>query len=297
MVETLFILLTAHFLGDFVLQTEWVVQRKKQLKVQLMHAALVTMVSALMLGSAHMTLLAILFFSHLAMDTLKVYLLPNGIYMFLVDQLVHIGVMCALAYTFSSEAQNGFWLTWLSVEKQRWYLLIVTFLGGFLLCVPVGGVLIGIVIRPLLEQIKEDRRKHRGKQRRNGEQQPGEQGQREQEYNDVVRSGDGTEGDEDHEDYCQQDDRAPEDDVEGLSKGGRYIGWLERSLVMMLLLIGQASGIGFLFAAKSILRFGEIKDSHQRKMAEYIIIGTFLSFGWALITSYLTQQALRLWHQ
>jgi hypothetical protein len=83
--------------------------------------------------------------------------------------------------------------------------------------------------------------------------------------------------------------------LEGLRKGGRYIGWLERSLVMLLLLINLPNGIGFLFAAKSILRFGEIKDSHQRKTAEYIIIGTFLSFGWALGVSYLTQQAVKLW--
>jgi hypothetical protein len=44
---------------------------------------------------------------------------------------------------------------------------------------------------------------------------------------------------------------------------------------MLLLLIDQPGGIGFLFAAKSILRFGEIKDSQHRKMAEYILIGTF----------------------
>jgi len=297
MVETLFILLTAHFLGDFVLQTEWMVQRKKHLKVQLMHAAVVTIISALMLGSINISLLAILFLSHLGIDALKSYRLPNGTYVFLLDQLAHIVVICILAYTFSSEVQNGLWLTWLSAEKQRWYLLIVTFSGGFLLCVPVGGVLIGILISPLLDEIKEDRGKRQRKQRQNGEQQPDELVQREQRYNDVFRSGDGAEGEEDHEDYWQQDIHVPEDDVEGLSKGGRYIGWLERSLVMMLLLMGQASGIGFLFAAKSILRFGEIKDSHQRKMAEYIIIGTFLSFGWALITSYLTQKALSLWYQ
>jgi len=64
---------------------------------------------------------------------------------------------------------------------------------------------------------------------------------------------------------------------------------------MLLLLINQPNGIGFLLAAKSVLRFGEIKDSSQRKMAEYIIIGTFLSFGWALLISVLTQKALKYW--
>jgi hypothetical protein len=84
-------------------------------------------------------------------------------------------------------------------------------------------------------------------------------------------------------------------DIAGLTRGGQYIGWLERFLVMLLLLIDQPNGIGFLIAAKSVLRFGEIKDQSQRKVAEYIIIGTFLSFGWALLISVMTQKALKLW--
>jgi hypothetical protein len=84
-------------------------------------------------------------------------------------------------------------------------------------------------------------------------------------------------------------------DITGLRRGGQYIGWLERSLVMLLLLINQPNGIGFLIAAKSVLRFGEIRDQGQRKVAEYIIIGTFLSFGWALLISVLAQRALRYW--
>lgn len=82
-------------------------------------------------------------------------------------------------------------------------------------------------------------------------------------------------------------------ELEGLQRGGLYIGWLERALVLLFLLIGQPSGIGFLVAAKSILRFGEIKDAGQRKIAEYIIIGTFLSFGWAILISTLTHASIQ----
>jgi len=84
-------------------------------------------------------------------------------------------------------------------------------------------------------------------------------------------------------------------DIAGLNQGGRYIGWLERILVLLLVLMDQPNGIGFLIAAKSILRFGEIKDASQRKVAEYIIIGTFLSFGWALLVSAVTHNAIRYW--
>jgi hypothetical protein len=86
-----------------------------------------------------------------------------------------------------------------------------------------------------------------------------------------------------------------DNDIAGLTQGGQYIGWLERILVMLLVLMDQTSGIGFLITAKSILRFGEIKDASQRKVAEYIIIGTFLSFGWALLISLLTQKAIKYW--
>ena len=84
-------------------------------------------------------------------------------------------------------------------------------------------------------------------------------------------------------------------DIAGLESGGTYIGWLERALVMLLILIGQPAGVGFLITAKSILRFGDVRDSSQRKLTEYIIIGTFMSFGWGLLVAVLTQLALRHW--
>ncbi|MFV0501856.1 MAG: hypothetical protein ACK5MH_09735 [Bacteroidales bacterium] len=47
------------------------------------------------------------------------------------------------------------------------------------------------------------------------------------------------------------------------------------------------SGIGFLLAAKSIFRFGDLKDSKDRKLTEYILIGTLLSFAVAIATGQL----------
>jgi hypothetical protein len=84
-------------------------------------------------------------------------------------------------------------------------------------------------------------------------------------------------------------------DIEGLRHGGAYIGVLERALVMLLVLINQPAGVGFLITAKSILRFGDVKESHQRKLTEYVIIGTFLSFGWGLLAATITQFALKHW--
>lgn len=83
--------------------------------------------------------------------------------------------------------------------------------------------------------------------------------------------------------------------IDGLKNGGLYIGLLERAIVMFLMLINQPTGVGFLITAKSILRFGDIKDAHQRKATEYIIIGTFMSFGWGLVVAELTVLAFRHW--
>lgn len=78
----------------------------------------------------------------------------------------------------------------------------------------------------------------------------------------------------------------------GFVDGGKMIGRLERLLIFLFVLTAAPTAIGFLVTAKSILRFGEIKDHDSQKEAEYIIIGTLMSFGFALISSYLTRLAL-----
>lgn len=72
----------------------------------------------------------------------------------------------------------------------------------------------------------------------------------------------------------------------GLPNGGRMIGLLERGLIFVLMLTGQPGGIGFLIAAKSLLRFGAVKD--EGPLSEYVIIGTLASFGWAIVLSSAT---------
>ena len=54
----------------------------------------------------------------------------------------------------------------------------------------------------------------------------------------------------------------------------------QRVLVLTFILLGEYQGIGFLVAAKSILRFGTVTQAsdYQRRISEYIIIGTLLSF-------------------
>ncbi|MFP4367579.1 MAG: DUF3307 domain-containing protein [Bacteroidales bacterium] len=74
------------------------------------------------------------------------------------------------------------------------------------------------------------------------------------------------------------------DQDNSLSKAGRFIGILERLFVFIFIITGNWQAIGFLLAAKSVFRFGNLKESKDRKLTEYILIGTLLSFGIAIIT-------------
>lgn len=76
---------------------------------------------------------------------------------------------------------------------------------------------------------------------------------------------------------------------------GRYIGWLERGLTFAFIVANQPEGVGFLLAAKSVLRIGDLKDHNDKTHAEYIIIGTFLSFGWAIVVTFATAAAAAHW--
>jgi hypothetical protein len=72
-----------------------------------------------------------------------------------------------------------------------------------------------------------------------------------------------------------------------LNNAGKYIGMLERIFVFTFVVTGNWEGIGFLLAAKSVFRFGDLKESKDRKLTEYILIGTLLSFGIAIAAGML----------
>lgn len=74
---------------------------------------------------------------------------------------------------------------------------------------------------------------------------------------------------------------------DSLAKAGRYIGILERLFVFVFVITNHWEAIGFLLAAKSVFRFGDLTSSKDRKLTEYILIGTLLSFGLAIIIGIL----------
>jgi hypothetical protein len=75
-----------------------------------------------------------------------------------------------------------------------------------------------------------------------------------------------------------------ETNEDSLSEAGKYIGILERLFVFTFVVTGNWEAIGFLLATKSVFRFGDLKESKDRKLTEYMLIGTLLSFGLAIFT-------------
>lgn len=77
---------------------------------------------------------------------------------------------------------------------------------------------------------------------------------------------------------------------ESLQSAGKYIGIFERLFVFAFFASGYPEGVGFLIAAKSVFRFGDLKEAKSRKLTEYILIGTLVSFGIAMITGIVFQK-------
>ena len=80
---------------------------------------------------------------------------------------------------------------------------------------------------------------------------------------------------------------------DSLEKAGRYIGILERLFVFTFVITNHWEAIGFLLAAKSVFRFGDLTSSKDRKLTEYILIGTLLSFGIAIFLGVLYLYTLK----
>lgn len=81
-------------------------------------------------------------------------------------------------------------------------------------------------------------------------------------------------------------------DHKSLPNAGKYIGILERLFVLVFILLGRWDAIGLLITAKSVFRFNDLKDSNNRKLTEYILIGTLVSFGLAIVAGILYTYSL-----
>ena len=87
-------------------------------------------------------------------------------------------------------------------------------------------------------------------------------------------------------------DQAAAGTKDSLDKAGMYIGMFERVLVLIFVLTDQFEAIGFLIAAKSILRFSDRTEHKPRKQTEYVLIGTLISFTVTIVLGLLMKNYL-----
>lgn len=66
---------------------------------------------------------------------------------------------------------------------------------------------------------------------------------------------------------------------------GRFIGTVERIIMLIFLVIGELSAIGLVLTAKSIARYDRI--SKERDFAEYYLLGTLISTVIVILCSFL----------
>lgn len=80
--------------------------------------------------------------------------------------------------------------------------------------------------------------------------------------------------------------------IKGLVNAGLWIGILERVLIYIFIVTNHWEGIGFLLAAKSVFRFGDLTNSKDISLTEYIMVGTFLSFCLSIAAGLITNYFL-----
>jgi hypothetical protein len=254
MTETLATLLFAHTLADFVFQTNWMVANKRSPIALGLHGATVYATAIAATGSVHPALL-VLALAHVGIDVGKLILCAiwtssKGFGPFVIDQLLHLITLIALALWLPDLWAQGIWAPGAIVTGDDSGILgtgiwseetpiplshlpaIMVLLTGLILATRAGGFAVGLLMKPFADHLPA-----------------------------TVTA-------------------------ESLPGAGRVIGLLERGLIFALVLLGQPEGVGLLMAAKSILRFGAVKD--DRALSEYVIIGTLASFGWALVAAYGT---------
>lgn len=76
-----------------------------------------------------------------------------------------------------------------------------------------------------------------------------------------------------------------EDDVKMDNNAGRFIGTIERIIMLIFLSIGQYSAIGLVLTAKSIARYDRI--SKEKDFAEYYLLGTLMSTVVVIVVSFI----------
>lgn len=215
-------LLLAHFVGDFVLQTDSFCSQKRERKTMswflYAHALIISILSWIAIWDWRLWFVALAIgISHLLIDLGKAYAKQDTVWVFIIDQLLHILILVIAAWICIQH---------LGCAEPDWLTPTVMKAEAIVLASIICWKPANLLIKEILQ------------------------------YNSMF---------------------VPAADSSSFH-AGKLIGTLERWLILAFILLGRYEVIGFLIAAKSIIRFGE----HDRNETEYFLAGTLLSIAIAV---------------
>jgi len=246
MIETFIALLAAHVAADFLLQFDWIIERKRRWQVFALHLYLVAATAALTLGlwpgggSDAFFAVAAVTIAHAMLDAVKTWgRAPRwlagdrdwDVEAYCLDQLGHVIALVAVAAWFPGAFEFGLWALH-TPSGGEFVLSGLAMFAGFTIATRGGQFLIAEFMQR----------------------------------------------------FALKETADASDPKTGLKNGGTWIGLLERGLIFGFVIAGQLNAIGFLLAAKSILRFSYAAE--DRRHSEYVIIGTLMSFAVGLVAAY-----------
>lgn len=230
--SVLLLLFAGHFLGDFALQTRWMVEGKRRPRILGTHVFVVVGTHlAVLLPHMGWTLAAgclAIGAAHAIIDGAKVHWplrRPGPLGLFLLDQAAHVGVL--LGVFWAVRGIGGPFSHHLPAEWLRAWQMGAVLAAALAFTCNGGGAIVSGVLASLSPKLE-----------------------------------------------------ASEEEGSGLPGSGRLIGILERTITLVLIVLGQWAAIVLLLAAKSIARFEELKD---RRFAEYYLVGTLTSILVAIL--------------
>lgn len=285
---TLLLLLLAHLVADFWLQSDQMVKNKiKHLKKHILHHLLTTGIALAFIWGYHYEFQHIINYfilpcvfiiiTHLLIDLLKIKLIDSiqksatdnmkKLGYFLLDQVLHvIMIIIACILFFHTKATemmanlldlNG--ASSLNLVNTALFMIII-----YILATSVSGHIVKYIIGSLPSELAN----FEGELTLKNQMNDGKENNRTKTENSFT------------EEYHYFTYSSP------LRSRGKLIGYIERLLVITLTVIGAYPSIAFIIAAKSIARFKQLDD---RNWAEYFLLGTLSSIFLGLVLGLLVQ--------
>lgn len=220
-------LLCAHLCADFIFQTDSINKGKRKsggkgIAYNLLHSLIHAGAAYLFVANVSYWFIPIIVFvTHFVIDWIKCRFCEDNLPAFLVDQFMHIAIICIVWFVFFGKEVDYTFLE--DIDTTKVWLTIM----AYIMMLRPSSIFLGLFLKKW----------------------------------------------------------APAStNTQSLPNAGQWIGYIERILILTFVLVGSFEGVGFLLAAKSVFRFGELNKAKEIRTTEYVLIGTFASFTIAILT-------------